>query len=338
MTAKSTLIILVAGAILIAVVVSGWGKKAGDSPDPAKSKLIIFHAGSLSVPFSQISDIFEREHPGVTVLAEAAGSRDSARKISDLDRQCDVFGSADYKVVSNLLMPDHTSFNIRFASNEMVIAYTDRSARASEITSANWPTILMSPDVLLGRSDPNRDPCGYRSLMMFQLAEAHYGFEGLTDKLVEKSSGKYIRPKETELLALLEVGEIDYLIIYRSVAIQHGLKILDLPAQINLGSPALTEHYKAATVKVTGTKLGEFIEREGEPMVYSVTIPHSAPNREMAEAWVELLLSEQGRQVMVKNGQPCLTPAISIELDTLPQSLRQFCRRQGSQPTEEAQP
>ncbi len=340
MTTKSTLIILAAGVILIAGIAGDCEKNtdcATESSVRAKSKLIIFNAGSLSVPFSQISAIFERAHPGVKVLAESAGSRDCARKISDLGRQCDVFGSADYKVVTNLLMPEHTKFNIRFASNEMVMAYTDRSAKASQITAGNWPSIFMSDGVLFGRSEPNRDPCGYRAIMLLQLAEEHYGIDGLAEKLIEKSSGKYVRPKETELLALLEAGEIDYIVIYRSVAIQHGLKILDLPAEINLGSPAFTEHYKTAVVKVTGAKPGEFIERQGEPMVYSVTIPRNAPNREMAEAWVELLLSARGRGVMIDNGQPCLTPARVDQLDALPQSLRQYCAEQVGEPIVETQ-
>ena len=48
----------------------------------AKEELIIFHAGSLSVPINEIVKAFEDEHPGVNVILEAAGSRECARKIS----------------------------------------------------------------------------------------------------------------------------------------------------------------------------------------------------------------------------------------------------------------
>ena len=53
--------------------------------------------------------------------------------------------------------------------------------------------------------------------------------------------GKFIRPKETDLLALLEAGEIDYLFIYRSVAQQHGLKMILLDDAMNLKAAKLAE-------------------------------------------------------------------------------------------------
>ena len=89
----------------------------------AENELVIFHAGSLSVPLREISELFQKEHPEIIIKAEASGSRDAARKICDLGRKCDVLASADYRVVEDLLMPNHADFNIRFALNEMVIAY-----------------------------------------------------------------------------------------------------------------------------------------------------------------------------------------------------------------------
>ncbi len=317
-------------AIAVVAATSGCGEKTSGSAEDRgrdKQELTIFHAGSLSVPFREISAIFQAEHPGVTVKAEAAGSRDCARKISDLDRRCDVLGSADYTVVTALLMPEHVDFNIRFALNEMVIAYTDESRLSDKITPENWVEILLSAGVAVGRSDPNRDPCGYRALMLFQLAEKYFRMPGLARKLAGKSGEKYIRPKETELLALLEAGEIDYAVIYRSLAEQHGLKSVLLPKEVNLGSPAFADFYRTATVSVTGKRPGEFVVKTGEPMVYSVTIPKDAPNREMAEAWVRLLLSPRGRAVMERNGQPCVTPAEADGLENVPASLRQFCKQ-----------
>ncbi len=288
----------------------------------AGGELIIFHAGSLSVPFREVSAEFEKMHPDVSVKAEAAGSRMCARKISDLGRGCDVMGSADYKVVSNLLMGEHVDFNVRFALNEMAIAYTDESRGSVDITAENWYDILAGEDVAVGRSDPDMDPCGYRTLMVFQLAEKHYEIPGLAAGLGAKD--KHIRPKETDLLALLEAGEIDYVFIYRSVAAQHRLKMVLLPDEINLKLQAHAALYDTAVVEVSGRKPGETITRRGEPMVYSVTIPKNAPNREAAEAWVALLLSEKGREIMERNGQRCLEPAKVDGADRLPDSLKKF--------------
>jgi len=60
-------------------------------------------------------------------------------------------------------------------------------------------------------------------------------------------------------------------------------------------------------------------------MVYSVTIPENAPRPELAEAWVALLLSAEGRGIMERNGQPVIEPAKTDELDKLPESLKPLC-------------
>ena len=316
----------IAVALAVALAVGCDRRKAGRDGDEVSGDLIIFHAGSLSAPFREVSELFMRRHPSVTVKAEAAGTRDCARKISGQHRQCDVFGAADYRVVENLLMPDHARFNIRFATNEMAIAYTARSVGTGEITAGNWHEVLSRPDVIHGRADPNRDPCGYRTVMVLQLAEKYFESPGLAERLAADDQ-RFIRPKETDLLALLEAGEIDYLFIYRSVAAQHGLKMILLPDEVNLRSQDLAELYGTATIEVTGRAPGELITRRGEPMVYSVSIPRDSANPAAARAYVELLLSPEGRAIMQRNGQPTITPAIVDHHDRLPDSLKPLCRQ-----------
>ncbi|RKY10194.1 MAG: tungstate ABC transporter substrate-binding protein WtpA [Planctomycetota bacterium] len=314
--------VIVAVAAVVVAVFGGVAAYWEITSAAAGGELVIFHAGSLSVPFGEVSAEFEKMYPDITIKAEAAGSRMCARKISELGRACDVMGSADYKVVGNLLMGEHVDFNIRFALNEMAIAYTDGSRCSVDITAENWYDILAGDDVAFGRSDPDMDPCGYRTLMVFQLAEKHYEIPGLAARL--RAKDRHIRPKETDLLALLEAGEIDYLFIYRSVAVQHGLKTVLLPDEINLKSQAHAALYNTAVVEVSGRRPGEPITRRGEPMVYSVTIPMNAPNRRAAEAWVALLLSEKGREIMETNGQRCMRPAEVDGADRLPDSLKEF--------------
>lgn len=319
-------------AMIGLLLAAGCGERGtSGSPAPtggrgAAQELIVFHAGSLSVPFKAVSALFREKHPNVAIKPEAAGSRDTARKVSDLGRPCDVLGSADFDVVDALLMPKHAAFNIRFATNELGIAYTEQSRRGAEISGANWHEVVLAPEVSFGRADPNSDPCGYRTLMLFQLAEKHYKQAGLAAKLEAKHGKRFVRPKETDLLALLEAGEIDYLFIYRSVALQHALKFVRLPGEINLGSPQHAELYAAATVQVTGKKPGETVTLCGGPIVYSVTIPNNAPHRELAIAYVELLLSPEGRAAMERLGQQALAPALTREYAALPERLKPLCQ------------
>ncbi len=241
--------------------------------------LIIFHAGSLAIPFKQISDAFTAKYPNVHILREAAGSRTCARKITDLHKACDIMASADYTVIDKLLIPEFADWNISFATNEMAIMYRPDSAFAGEINSKNWPEILLRKGVEYGHSDPNADPCGYRSQLTWQLTEKYYNSPGLYEKLINNCPAKNIRPKETDPMALLESGELDYLFIYRSICEQHNMPFVTLPDAINLKSTALADYYKQASLKINGKKPGEFITKKGKPMVYGITVLKNAPNR-----------------------------------------------------------
>lgn len=58
----------------------------GQAAKELAGKVIIFHAGSLSVPFEQMEKEFEQLHPGVDVQREPAGSRECAKKVTDLHK------------------------------------------------------------------------------------------------------------------------------------------------------------------------------------------------------------------------------------------------------------
>ncbi len=306
--------------LLVIFTFSCSGAKDSDTPE----KLVVFHAGSLSVPMRQVADAFGEENPGVEIVLEAAGSRTCARKITDLGRDCDVMASADYTVIDELLIPDHAAWNIKFAANEMAVVYRESSRMAERIGSDNWYEILLRDDISFGRSDPDSDPCGYRTVLTAKLAEIHYGVEGLAERLLGKDT-EYIRPKETDLLALLEANAIDYIFLYRSVAKQHGLEYLLLPDEINLKRPELADRYAAVSVEVSGREPGTHITKRGAPMVYGVTIPSNAPNPELALRFVAFLLDgSKGLEIMERNGQPALVPSPTDTYDEIPGVLREY--------------
>ena len=308
-------------AFVFLFVLAACGKAA--SPQQSEGgTIIIFHAGSLTVPIQQLTEAFRQEHPNVRFQTEAGGSRAVARKVSELGKPADLVFAADYTVIDQLLVPKFASWNIKFARNTMVLAYTERSKYADEITPDNWYKILLRDGVVYGHSDPNADPCGYRTLMVWQLAEKFYKVPGLYSQLADHCPASNVRPKAVELLALLQSGDMDYAFEYRSVAVQHNLKFVELPPQINLGDPKYADFYAQAKVEVSGTKPGTTITKVGAPIIYGVTIPKNAPHPDLAVDFLRFVLSQQGQKILEQAGQPPLVPPQAEHPELLPSALR----------------
>lgn len=317
-------IIFLYAIVLSGLVISSCNNSQENHTE--KKQLIVFHAGSLAIPFKQMKQVFEKENPNVKILLEAAGSVKCARKITDLKKDCDIMVSADYTIIDEMLIPDYASWNIKFASNEMAIVYHQASTYSEEINALNWYEILLRDDVFFGRSDPNSDPCGYRTVLTTQLAEDYYNQPGLSEKVLKKNK-EYIRPKEVDLLALLESNTIDYLFLYRSVAEQHKLNYVVLPDSINLKEPGLREYYSKAKVNITGKTPGSKITKRGQPMVYGITVIDNAPNKKIALKFIDFVLSGSGgMKIMEENGQPSTIPSYSDTYSAIPEEIKQFVK------------
>ena len=294
---------------LVVAIVSGTAGHVCSEPS-LKGDVIIFHAGSLTVPLAKMEKKFEAKYPGVDVKREAGGSTKMARMISELGKPADIMASADYMVINKSLIPKFASWNIRFASNQLVLCYTAKSKFADKINQDNWYKILATKGVQWGHSDPNLDPCGYRSLMVLKLAEVFYKKPGLYKKLTANRPKENIRPKSVELVSMLQTGHLDYAWEYLSVAVQHKLKYVKLPDKINLGNYKYDDFYKQAKVEVSGKKPGTKITRVGKSCTYGVTIVKNAPNKKAAVAFLQYMLSpDQGLKILKEMGQPPFIPA-----------------------------
>jgi molybdate/tungstate transport system substrate-binding protein len=264
-------------------------------------RLVVFNAGSLGRPLREALDSFAATHPELNVAQENAGSLESARKLTELGKIPDVIALADEAVFPALLVTAHTDWYAAFARNEMVLAYTDRSAGAAEISPDNWAEVLLRPGIRTGRSDPALDPNGYRTLMVLQLEERRSGRTGIAARLLAAMPARYLRPKEADLVALLQAGELDYAWSYRSVAQAAGLRAVDLPAAVDLGDPALDTAYARVSVRVPQSS-GDSVTIVGAPILYALSIPRMAANQADAEAFVRWLFGPAGREVLARNG------------------------------------
>ena len=308
-------------ASLVLSLTAGCAKP--DQEAELSGTLHIFHAGSLTAPFDEVTRSFNEIYPDVEVLSEGAGSATTIRKVTELQRECGVIGSADYNLIPQLMFPDFADWYIIFATNQMCLAYTDSSQFAAEINSDNWYEILQRDGVNYGRSDPDQDPCGYRTLMVWQLAEEHYGAPGLYDALYQ-AEGDVMRPKSVDLIALLESGDLDYAFEYTSVAAEQKLNYVKLPPQINLADETYRDFYDTAVVEIAGTEPGTTIEQRGKAIVYGVTIPTDSPEYDLGVAWIDYLLSVEGNAIMAASGQPPVVPAQTNEPSLVPESLQKY--------------
>jgi molybdate/tungstate transport system substrate-binding protein len=291
-----------------------------------QKEIIIFHAGSLSVPFKELASEFEKRNPGVKINMEPAGSLVCARKVSELKKPCDIVASADYFVINQLLIPQYTDWSIRFATNSIVIAFNERSKYSSEIDSSNWREILLRKDVIFSRSDPNADPCGYRTVLTFLLAEKYFNSPGLAERFLSKDRD-YMRPKEVDLVALVESNAIDYMFQYKSVAIQHKLKYIELPVRINLSDPFYNDYYHTVSTEVTGSTPGSKMTVSGDYINYSLTIINNAPDKEEAIKFVDFLLSTEGVEIFIKNGQKPIIPFSTEQPEKIPEQLHKYLKK-----------
>ena len=252
--------------------------------------LLIFIAASLTKPIQPVLDTFTAR-TGIVIERESGASLEHVRKITELHRVPDVLLLADADIIPRLLVPKYASWYADFARNRMVVAYTDRSKHAQEITPANWTEIVQRSDVEVGRTDPNIAPVGYRTLLMFDLAERYYKKSGLSAALLSHSPARNIRPNAAELAALLAAGELDYIYDYQSVAESNGFHFVALPDAINLGDPAHASEYAAVSVTVRGSAPGTTDRFTGQPILYGLTVPRDAPHRAAANRFLGYLTS-----------------------------------------------
>jgi molybdate/tungstate transport system substrate-binding protein len=332
-----------------------------------RTPLVVFAAGSLILPFTDLEAAFEAQNPDVDVLSEYHGSIQVMRHVTDIHEKIDVVATADHSLIPMLMYatpdPDtglpYASWYIRFAGNRLALAYTPRSKFADEIDDQNWYEVITRPGVRLGIADPRFDASGYRALMALKLAEGAYGKAGLLNgvikdqfeypitvfeddsgteitvpEILETNTGSniVIRGASIELLALLESGDLDYAFEYESVIRQHNLQMVVLPDEVNLGSAQQSQVYEGVVIKLDFRRFASLKPVfRGEPIGYGITIPGNAPQPELARRFIEFLLGPHGRQIMQENYQPVLNPLQCDGAASMPLELGALCQAPAGQ-------
>lgn len=290
-----------------------------------KEILVIFCSGSLYYPLTNLCNEYCKLHSNINIIVEPSGSVIAMKKVTELGKRCDILAVADYKLITNYTMPRFSNFCIIFATNEIVLCYTNQSKYYNIINKDNWYNVLMKDDVTFGFSNPNNDPADYRTLITMLLASLYYN-NSIFHNLVEKNSNisykildnkKYVieiplniiintdkiklRSKSVDLISLLKEGSLDYAFEYKSVAIVSGLDYVELPMEINLGSPKFLNNYqRISVILLNGTDNSKKID--GELILYGITIPTTVGNLKDAIDFINFMFNSRGRIVLERGG------------------------------------
>lgn len=203
------------------------------------------------------------------VRVEARGSAAVARLVAEGQRDPDIVSVADVALFEAPLSP---AWYVEFATNSLVVAYnpdTTGGRRVRAAGSDGWFRPLADEAVSFGRTDPDLDPLGYRTLFALELASDHYGLDENLRETVPDRDQVY---PETRLLGQFEAGALDAAVVYRNMAVERDLPFVDLPPQVDLGSPAYADRYASASYELPS---GQVVT--GGVVSYASTLRHDRP-------------------------------------------------------------
>jgi len=230
-----------AGAAAAAAGTAGcFGLAAGSSGDDPVSLLV---AGSLQ----HAAEDGLRPAVDAPLRVEAHGSAAAAQFVAEGSKDPALVALADVALFDAVL---GAAWHVEFATNRLVLAYDPGSAGGQRVAAAGperWYEPLLADEVALGRTDPDLDPLGYRTLFALELATDHH--DAAVDLRAAVPARKQVYP-ETQLLGALETGAVDAAVVYRSMAVDRGYAFVDLPAQVDLGDPRYADRYAAASYEL----------------------------------------------------------------------------------------
>lgn len=331
------------GLICVILIVTGGNVLV--VPQSA-DQLNVCHAGSVQLAFTAVENAFKAKHPDVVVNDVSGGSVALAGRLAAGLQPCDVYAAADYLDVDLLLKPlGLADYTIVFAKGRMVLAYLATDPKTQGIAgpgdfkppasipqaAPDWYKVLLAPGVRLSSSHPFLDPGGYRSHMIFQLAEAHYNVPGLSNILLER----------LVINAAAGAGQASAPILGRDFNFQFSYehsaaaaarnspayRYVTVPDRIDLSNAANNSYYAQASVTMPG--IGRSAAKAGVTIpavrvAWGLTILKNSANHEHASAFVSMLLGPVGTAAFNANGPTAIAPAV-VSIDDyarLPKSLK----------------
>jgi molybdate/tungstate transport system substrate-binding protein len=110
-----------------------------------------------------------------------------------------------------------------------------------------------------------------------------------------------------------------------------GLRFLELPPEINLGSDSYSELTEELKVILSFHRFASIQpEFECQPIIYGITIPSNAPHPELAIEFAGFVIGPEGQRILHDNHQPPLVPVETDNVDRLPDALKPLVKQEGN--------
>jgi molybdate transport system substrate-binding protein len=256
---------------LLALFAIGATPAAAQTGGAAPSVLTVFAAASLTDAFEELGALFRREHPGITVRFNFAGSQQLAAQLEH-GASADVFASADQRWMAQVRRLGLTAGQpVVFAHNRLVVVLpAENPARIQRLEDLARPglKLVLAADAV---------PAGRYSREVLRNLSRRPGFGSdykrrvLTNVVSEEENVKGV-------VAKVQLGEADAGVAYHSdvtPGIAAKFRVLDIPAAANI-----VASYPIVVLSASG-----------------------APGA--ARAFVELVRGVEGRATLARHG---LTP------------------------------
>lgn len=234
------------------------------------SDIHIYHADSLAGPMKACKEAFEKVN-GARVHLISGRSKDLAERIR-IGNACDVALFSDPSVIQkDLIEKGLASWYIVFSANQLVLI----TGKGNELNVSSVSD-LCKEDIQLVRVTGETDLATYRTIECLNRASKVFGEEGMAERIMERTAVH--AGTIPEAVRSVKEGRANAGIVYLSAALAHrnDLHIVHLPETMNLS----------------------------DQIRNAMTIPATAQNRTMAKNFSKFILSEQGKEILQKTGQP----------------------------------
>jgi molybdate/tungstate transport system substrate-binding protein len=297
---------------------------------------VVGAAGTLKFAFGDILNVMQSMYPSITIAPPLFKGSGEVAHTEVTTQQFSAVASADTTTIPSVLFPNYTNYEIAFGVTQMVIivnlnttagqevyslwqqaqSYPPLSAQYNATWQEIWNIIALNSSTVVGVSNPFTDPSGYQAQCVVKLAGLAFfnNASYLYDAIYTNPSKYMMRNTEIDLLTLMAAGQVDFILsAYESNAIPqtreyHNMVFITLPPFINLGDLSYVNYYHQ--VSVTWTENGVTKTFVCNPVVYTITIPFQAPNKQAAEYFLLLLFSPIGQEIMEENGIKPIVPGI----------------------------